>query len=158
MKCTLSDLEQAHMFADAAGALGGGAYLDRETGAFRYIGDELSDLSDPDAEPEEFDLSERYLRVPDKRELDLGTALVYDFATTRLPDDYDRVRDMFRHRGAYRSRISWSTRTYSKRGMTTSAARHWRPCASGRRTKALSWSRLGRRAKDPSRLRRRSWT
>jgi hypothetical protein len=28
--------------------------------------------------------------------------LVYDFAATRLPDDYDRVRDMFRHRGAYR--------------------------------------------------------
>ncbi len=102
MKCTLSDLELAHMFADAAGTLGGGAYLDRETGAFHYIGDEWSGQDDPNAEPEEFDLSDRYLRVPGKRELDLGTALVYDFAATRLPDDYDRVRDMFRHRGAYR--------------------------------------------------------
>jgi len=102
MKCTLSDLELAHMFADAAGTLGGGAYLDRETGAFHYIGDEWSGQDDPNAEPEEFDLSDRYLRVPGKRELDLGNVLVYDFAATRLPDDYDRVRDMFRHRGAYR--------------------------------------------------------
>ena len=102
MKCSLSDLEEAHMFANAARELGGGAYLDRETGAFRYIGDEWSGLDDPDAEPEDFDLSDRYLRVPGKRELDLGNVLVYDFAATRLPDDYDRVRDMFRHRGAYR--------------------------------------------------------
>jgi hypothetical protein len=142
MKCTLSDLEQAHMFADAAGILGGGAYLDRETGAFRYLGDTLSGLDDPDAEPEEFDLSDRYLRVPGKRELDLGNVLVYDYAATRLPDDYDRVPDIFRHRGAYRRFKEFLERQDLLEAWTTSTVRHWKPCASGRRTKALSCGKL----------------
>jgi hypothetical protein len=109
MKCTLSDLEQAYMFADTAEQVGGGAYLDRETGTFRYTGDEVDSLADlddpdpnPDGEPEDLALSDRYLRVPNKRDLDLGTGLVFDFALARLPGDYDRVRDIFRPRGAYR--------------------------------------------------------
>jgi hypothetical protein len=41
--------------------------------------------------PDDIDDAEKYLPVPDKRELDL------DF----LPEDFDYVRDMFSRRGAY---------------------------------------------------------
>jgi hypothetical protein len=45
---------------------------------------------------------ERYISIPDKRELDLGKPLVLDFAREFLPDDYDEVRHIFSRRGAYR--------------------------------------------------------
>jgi hypothetical protein len=50
--------------------------------------------------PEDIE-DEKYARLPDKRDLDLGKALVLDFADQFLPDDYDRVRDIFSRRGAY---------------------------------------------------------
>ena len=39
--------------------------------------------------------------IPHKNDLDLGQALVFEFAASHLPDEYDRVRDIFRRRGAY---------------------------------------------------------
>ena len=39
--------------------------------------------------------------VPDKRDLDLGNQLAFDFAGQFLPQHYDDIRDMFRRRGAY---------------------------------------------------------
>jgi hypothetical protein len=44
---------------------------------------------------------EKYVQLPDKRELDLGKPLVLDFVREVLPEDFDDVRDMFRRRGAY---------------------------------------------------------
>ncbi len=46
--------------------------------------------------------SDRYLPVPDKRDLDLGKQLAFDFAAQYLAQHYDDVRDMFRRQGAYR--------------------------------------------------------
>jgi hypothetical protein len=40
--------------------------------------------------------------VPDRYELDLGKALVFDFAREFLPSNYDDVRDFFSRRGGYR--------------------------------------------------------
>ena len=45
---------------------------------------------------------EKYIAIPDKKELDLGKPLVLDFAREFLPDDYDEVRHIFSRRGAYR--------------------------------------------------------
>jgi hypothetical protein len=45
---------------------------------------------------------EKYISIPDKRELDLGKSLALDFAREFLPDDYDEVRQFFSRRGAYR--------------------------------------------------------
>jgi hypothetical protein len=39
--------------------------------------------------------------IPDKKELDLGKALVFDFARQFLPDEYDEIRRIFSKRGAY---------------------------------------------------------
>jgi hypothetical protein len=43
----------------------------------------------------------KYIAIPDKRELDLGKALVLNFARDVLPGDYEEIRDIFHRRGAY---------------------------------------------------------
>lgn len=69
----------------------------RETGALHYA----STLEILDEElPEDID-DERYIEIPHKHELDLGTAMVEDFARRFLPRDYDEVRSIFRRKGAY---------------------------------------------------------
>jgi hypothetical protein len=49
---------------------------------------------------EDLDLEQR-IRVPHKNDLDLGRNLVFEFVEEYLPDDYERVRKMFRRTGAY---------------------------------------------------------
>jgi hypothetical protein len=44
---------------------------------------------------------EAMVAIPHKNDLDLGQSLVFEFVASTLPDEYDRVRDIFRHRGAY---------------------------------------------------------
>ena len=59
-------------------------------------------VGDNDKElPDDID-DEKYIAIPDKRELDLGKPLVLDFAREFLSDDYDEVRHIFSRRGAYR--------------------------------------------------------
>ena len=61
-----------------------------------------SEFGDNDEElPGDID-DEKYISIPDKRELDLGKSLALDFAREFLPDDYDEVRHIFSRRGAYR--------------------------------------------------------
>lgn len=98
MNVTIGDLEDAFMFASAGSGVAAAAYLDRETGKCRYAG---LDLDEPDGTAEELAGSDRYLPVPNKYDLDLGQALVFDFVMDQLPDAADEVRELFRHRGAY---------------------------------------------------------
>jgi len=51
--------------------------------------------------PDDVGDSEKYLQIPDKRELDLGKPLALDFARQFLPNDFDEVRQLFSKRGAY---------------------------------------------------------
>ena len=61
-----------------------------------------SEFGDNDEElPDDID-DEKYISIPDKRELDLGKPLVLDFAREFLPDDYDEVSHIFSRRDAYR--------------------------------------------------------
>lgn len=77
------------------------AYLCRESGRIYWHSD-FSDLEQINDElPEDIDDHEKYVQLPDKRELDLGKPLVLDFAREVLPQDFDEVRQMFRKRGAY---------------------------------------------------------
>jgi hypothetical protein len=74
------------------------AYLCRETGKIL-----LQFANDEDSEelPEDIEDGDKYIPIPDKRELDLGKPLVLAFAREFLPDDYHKVREMFSRRGAY---------------------------------------------------------
>ncbi|VIO73281.1 hypothetical protein CI1B_48860 [Bradyrhizobium ivorense] len=51
--------------------------------------------------PDDVEDDEKYIAVPDKRELDLGKPLVLDFAREFLPGDFDEIRYIFSKRGAY---------------------------------------------------------
>jgi len=78
------------------------AYLCRQTGKI-YFHSEFSGLGEAlnDELPDDIDDEERYLPIPDKRELDLGKPLVLAFARELLPGDFDEVRRIFSKRGAY---------------------------------------------------------
>jgi hypothetical protein len=77
------------------------AILCRQTGKI-YLRSEVSDFDEPiDELPEDVEDDEKYIALPDKRELGLGKPLALDFAREFLPHNFDEVRDIFGRRGAY---------------------------------------------------------
>jgi hypothetical protein len=76
------------------------AFICKETGKIHW---RFADppLDEEEELPHDIEDEEKYLPVPDKRELDLGKQLVLAFAREFLPDEFDYIRDMFRRRGAY---------------------------------------------------------
>lgn len=77
--------------------------LCKETGEI-YCRSHVEEIATPDEElPDDIDDGEKYVTLPDRRELDLGKQLVFDFAREFLPDDFDEVRDIFGRRGAYQN-------------------------------------------------------
>jgi hypothetical protein len=77
------------------------AILCRPTGKI-YLHSEFSDFDGLfDELPEDVEDDEKYIAIPDKRELGLGKPLALDFAREFLPRHFDEVRDIFSRRGAY---------------------------------------------------------
>ena len=99
MAVSFSDLQLAFEFVSSGGMGENEAYVDRQSGKIYWH----SEFGDNDKElPDDID-DEKYISIPDKRELDLGKPLVLDFAREFLPADYDEVRHIFSRRGAYRT-------------------------------------------------------
>jgi hypothetical protein len=98
-KLTYTELEDAHRWADG-GDLSYVAWICRATGRI-YLQDESGETGLDEPLPEDIDDEARYVQVPDARDLDLGTALVFEFTAQCMPNAYDEVRQMFRKRGAY---------------------------------------------------------
>ena len=74
------------------------AYVSRKDGRI-YIHDESEpSLNQP---PEDFEEPERYIEIPDKRDLNLGKYLVFDFVDEEIPEARQAIRGIFSHRGAY---------------------------------------------------------
>ena len=97
MAVSFSDLRLAFEFVSSGGMGENEAYLDRQSGKIYWH----SEFGDNDEElPNDID-DEKYISIPDKRELDLGKPLVLDFAREFLPVDYDEVRHIFSRTGAY---------------------------------------------------------
>ena len=98
MPVSFSDLQLAFEFVSSGGMGENEAYLDRQSGKIYWhseFGDNHEKL------PDDID-DEKYIPIPEKKELHLGKALVFNFAREFLPDDYDEVRQIFNRRGAYR--------------------------------------------------------
>ena len=74
------------------------AYVCLETGAIYWVS-ELSPLEEE--VPDDLGESDRYIAIPHKKDLDLGSDLALRFAAEELPTQYSRVENFFRHRGAY---------------------------------------------------------
>jgi len=77
MPVSLKDILEAFEFVSADNADEHQAFLSRQSGKSywyaEYSDDELSEL------PDDIDDSEKYVQIPDKRELDLGKPLVLEF-------------------------------------------------------------------------------
>lgn len=75
------------------------AYLCRETGEVFWHSESSDEL---DELPEDINDPEKYLALPDSRDLDLGKPLVMRFAAEEFADHYDEVAAIFSRSGAYR--------------------------------------------------------
>jgi hypothetical protein len=95
---SLKDIREAFEFVCAASGGEHQAFLCKQSGKL-YCHSELCD--DLDILPEDIDDTEKFLQIPDKRELDLGKPLALDFARRFLPGDFDDVLQFFSRRGAY---------------------------------------------------------
>lgn len=98
MAVNFSELLEAFEFVSSGGAGENEAYLCMETGKIYCHSEWVDDVEEL---PDDLEDSERYIAIPDKRELDLGKPLVLTFARHHLPDDYDKVREIFSRAGAY---------------------------------------------------------
>lgn len=97
-KFTFSDIEGAFLFVGSAAYGLNSAVLCKVTGEILY----RSDMAGIDEIDDEENLDwDHSIEVPHKNDLDLGTDLVFEFVERHLPDDHDRVRQIFCRPGAY---------------------------------------------------------
>jgi hypothetical protein len=91
------DIENAFLFVSGGPPFENEAFLDTETGKvyYRSLMGGLDELDEAGVD------CEAMVAIPHKNDLDLGQSLVFEFVAYTLPDEYDRVRDIFQHRGAY---------------------------------------------------------
>ncbi|TVR44249.1 MAG: hypothetical protein EA402_07525 [Planctomycetota bacterium] len=100
MSITYDQLYHLFMWAWMGGMGSNEAWVHRHDGRGYCFTD--WDDSMNEAEPEDFP-SDDWLLIPDKRDLDLGSYLVFRFADEQLsPDQQQEVRNIFSRKGAYR--------------------------------------------------------
>lgn len=97
MKHDLDDIDLAFMTVSAKVTMLFTVLLSRTTGKFYYLNDDLSD----DELPDDFETSDDYVEIPDKKRLGLGVSLVHRFIRHAAPKHSDEVYDIFSSRGAY---------------------------------------------------------
>ncbi|WP_213766603.1 hypothetical protein [Caballeronia sp. dw_19] len=93
------DLISAFEFVGAAAPTEHSAYISLDTGTI-YWTSEFADRLDDDV-PEDLEVSDRYVAIPHKTDLDLGRNLALRFVAQQLPDRYTQVNGFFRRQGAY---------------------------------------------------------
>jgi hypothetical protein len=97
MKISYDDIESAFLFVSMQPMFGNQALLSTKTGEIFYI----SEYGDSDELPDDIEESEDYIEIPHKNELNLGKRLVFDFVSERIPEESDKVSQIFRRKGAY---------------------------------------------------------
>jgi hypothetical protein len=98
MPVSWKDLILAFEFVGASNTGENQVFLCKQTGELHWHSDALGEL---DELPDDIDDDDKYVQLPDKRELDLGKSLVFDFVGQFLPDDFDEVQRIFNRKGAY---------------------------------------------------------
>ena len=102
MPVTFREIRDAFDNADTGSSLGEHqAFLCRQTGKIYHHSDFPDFAEFNDELPEDIGDEEKYIALPDKRELGLGKPLALSFARECLPDDFDETRYIFSRRGAY---------------------------------------------------------
>jgi hypothetical protein len=124
----LNELEDAMILVDGPSFVE--AWVSLDTGKVHLRGEAIDPEWGP--LPGDIDTSDRYAAVPGARDLDLGHAMVFGFTEAEMPEEEDRVRQMFRRQGAYRQfgrllderglRERWHAFRHER---TVSALREW---------------------------------
>jgi hypothetical protein len=97
-KFPFSEIENAFMYVGSAMYGMNSAVVRKDTGKILY----RSEMAGIDEIEDEDNLDwEQCIDIPHKNDLDLGRNLVFEFLEEYLPGDYERVRKMFRRKGAY---------------------------------------------------------
>ena len=101
MPTKFAKIREAFEFANTSGDMEiFRAYVCRQSGEAYYQADEM--YSEPlDELPDDIEDATKYVRLPDKRDLNLGKPLVLAFVREFLPGDFDDVRYSFQKRGGY---------------------------------------------------------
>jgi Uncharacterised protein family (UPF0158) len=97
MAVDFKELLEAFEFASSAPDGEARAYLHKITGKVYWQSDLIPEL---EPLPDDID-SDYYIVLPDKRDLELGRQLVFDFVDEHLPDESEEIRNVFRRKGAY---------------------------------------------------------
>ena len=92
------DLSAAFDFVSFAAPMEHHAYISMDTGTIYWIS-EMNPLEEE--VPEDLETSDRYIAIPHKNDLDMGSDLALRFTAEELPGLYSRVEEFFRRRGAY---------------------------------------------------------
>jgi hypothetical protein len=92
-----TDIETAFYFVSSDRYGMHRAILNKATGETHYRS-EMGDLDEIDEGVIDW---ENCIEIPHKNDLELGQELVFEFVEEHLPDEYERVRQIFRKRGAY---------------------------------------------------------
>ncbi len=103
MPAKLSELIDALEFVSGSYSGEQQVYVCRRSGKTYWHFDPMISGDIDEELPDDIEDEEKYLTMPDKRELDLGRPLALDFARKFLPEDLGDVRAMFGRRGAYRN-------------------------------------------------------
>ena len=101
MKIKYTEIENAFEFVSFGSPYEHEALLDRDTGKI-YMRSEYMDNEGFDEFPEDCGDS-KYVEIPHKHDLGLGSRLVFKFVGLYLSDQYDEVERIFSKRGAYRN-------------------------------------------------------
>ena len=107
MSTKIDDIIDAIHFISSDPALESEAFLSLSSGKIHYRSPYTEDF---ESVPDDIDDETKYLPLPYKNDLDLGIALVFEFVYERCPSAQDKVRAMFRKRGAYSRFKDWAER------------------------------------------------
>ena len=138
MPVSFSDLQLAFEFVSGGGMGENEAYLDRQSGKIYWH----SEFGDNEEElPDDID-DEKYIGIPDKRELDLGKPLVLEFAREFLPTTTRKFATSSAEEALTAdSKICWRGGAPSTSGKIFRTRPRKRPCGSGAR-------RMGSNSRD----------
>jgi len=95
---SFNEILEAFEFVNAGAFSEHQAFLCKQSGHIYWhseYGDDFEEI------PDDIDDGDKYIAIPDKRELDLGRALVFDFAEQHLSDELEEIRRIFSKKGAY---------------------------------------------------------
>ncbi len=92
------DLSAAFDYVSFGAPFEHSAYISRDTGIIYWDTDAESGEGEV---PDDLGESDRYVAVPHKNDLDLGSKLALRFVAAELPHQYDTVAAFFHRRGAY---------------------------------------------------------